>query len=200
MTEKENCLFLNAVIKVGEISVRERRGGRVAKQRHAWWILSEILVTFLLVYEEVYRACLRHKSCILSFAKGVFPHLTPPLLSCLSRCSQMHAGSTVVYTPAHAPKEGVMPNFFLPLLLKHINVTCAFIFSWFFGFFWFFCSKGRHLCYRSWLCPSSNVGCGIWLSFAIFLMSGDDIGAYCVWKVITASSAVFHEGVIMELF
>lgn len=35
MTGKENCLVLNAVIKVGEISVGERGGG-VAKQRHAW--------------------------------------------------------------------------------------------------------------------------------------------------------------------
>jgi len=35
VTEKENCLGVNAVVKVEEISVRERGGG-VAKQRHAW--------------------------------------------------------------------------------------------------------------------------------------------------------------------
>lgn len=150
-------------------------------------------------FMETHKASLGLKSFILNFAKGVFPNLTPLLLTSLSHCSQIHAGSSVVYTLAHAPKERVILCFFFTPAFKAYQCDlCLYIFL---NFETLFTSRGRQLCYKSWLCPSSNMlGVESWLSFAVFLMSADNIGTYCVWKVNIASSAVFHEEVIMEAF
>lgn len=78
---------------------------------------------------ETHKASLGLKSFILNFAKGVFPNLTPLLLTSLSHCSQIHAGSSVVYTLAHAPKERVILCFFFTPAFKAYQCDlCLYIF------------------------------------------------------------------------
>lgn len=135
------------MIKIGEISVRGREGV-FAKQRHAWWVLFGILVTFWYVCEEVCRACLSHRAVYWAL-HGVY---FLPWLHASSQASPVAHRCTLtagLYTHLHLlPKMGLFHTF-LPLLLKRINVTCDFRFSLFFLTLWLFSSKRRPLCYRA---------------------------------------------------
>lgn len=129
--------------KVGEISVRGREGG-VAKQRLAWWVIVWDSCHLLVGFWGGLQSMSESQGHVLN--TGCFL----PWLCASSQASPVAHRCTLtagLCTHLHLlPKVGLFHTF-LPLLLKHINVTCAFRFSLFFWLFWLFSSKRRPLCY-----------------------------------------------------